>query len=1007
MRQNGQCSWVLWFAGAALAASSCDGADWEATTEHEGTVARRAPAESLDVVGGTNFVATPHRAGEAPGVSLVDVRWGRLVDVYDLDAAGGQRTLRLRDVLIGESIASDGLDFELGANLATRGETLTIRHAFGTAEFDTALRRAESACETLGDRSFDPRELPPFDRVPRNAVLAVSFDDLLDAGTVDARSVTLVGGEQLDQVLPARVWADPSHGGLRNGVFHSTRVLVDPRAGGERVGLPAAESLARANAGLRIATHSSSGEGLVRNAGGAAISARTSGSVDPNSPTRDIVRAFRSGGASGDTGDTFSGFMADTTPPRLLLNVDCTLTKVVHPAGAPADEFDVLVRFPTEACAVRRRPGDAIETATHVAQVLSVTTTFVRVRVIQGAPATFTRSTARYTTPWTPGIGQRAECALRFSPPAGALPVAQVSPDASIRVRFDEAIDPASVRPFDSFRVRRSTALSPLDEFVVGSITPDASSTSFTFQPLLALSHSQGVAELYSVDLDGAQIRDLAGNALADDPPLADFTLAPTQPTQLNAGIVLRFASTDEDGDGRSDVRGQVLYDLVQGVLRPRPVTRFSAPVDATSPTVGAMQPLPSLAVQTPLSPYGSKSMNVWRYSDLGFGLRDEATHNLDVEGLWWRPFNGQLAADSFTQFQISLAHSRYLPDEALDTGLLPSYTNSGVVGTFASNVSSPTEDPLTVVHAKTLGYPINPADAALTPSGDVIAPYPLNRGVSPAQFNYWTWRDTSKIAVGAPFGAGADTARLAQIVGPAASKGFYPPNEVPTIGLPLLTEFRTYPDAGANGLNSFSIAIAINSSARPFFRAYSTGGVNPITGAIKIVDPDNAIVADGGINPNGGPTTPLDNVFYFGQADFVVRLSRMHTRWLDTQAAATQFAQPVVDLAGGAPLGTGVIAAFRGASQIAGSSPTNGLDSEHYDAYGDGYTASQLVRLGLPATLAFTPTFFPAAGDKSWRANVAALDGARFVQARLSFVCDPLTGAAPVLDSFALAYSR
>jgi hypothetical protein len=995
--------------GATFALGGCGGADWEASTEHQGTVARRATAGSRSLMNGGHFVATAHRAGEAPSVSLVEVRWGRLVDVYAVDVAGAERTRLLRDVLIGESIASDGVDFALEPNLATRGEDLTILHAFGTPEFDAALARAEAACETLDDKSFETRELPPFGRVPRNAVLALHFDDLLDASTVDARSVMLVGGEHLDETLPARVWAAPSHGGLRNGVFHSTRVLIDPRASGERIGLPAARSVARANAGVRVATHSSSGNGLVRNASGATVSARTSGSVDLASPTRDVVRAFRSGGASGDTGDLFSGFMADTTPPRLLLDVDCTVTKVVQPAGAPADEFDVLVRFPTEACAVRRRPGDGIESSTHVAQVLSVTTTFVRVRVIQGAPATFTRSAARYTTPWTPGIGQRAECALRFSPPAGVLPVAQVSPNASIRVRFDEAIDPASMRPFDSFRVRRAAALSPLDEFVVGSITPDASLTSFTFQPQLPLSHSQGVAELYSVDLDGAQIRDLAGNALADDPPLADFTLAPAEPTQLNAGIVLRFASTDEDGDGRSDLRGQVLYDLLQGHLLPRPVTRFSAPVDATAPIVGAMVPLPSVAVQSPLSPFGSKLMNVWRYSDVGFDLRDDATHNLDVEGLWWRPSNGQLVADSFTQFQISLAHSRYLPDEAVDFGLLPYYTFSGVVRTFANNVSSQAEDPLTVVHPKVRGYAVNPADAAVTPSGDVIAPYPLNRGVAPSQFSYWTWRDTSKQVVGAPNGAGADTSRLQQVVGVLASnKGFYPANQVPTIGLPLLTEFRTYPDAGANGLNAFSIAIAINSSARPFFRAHSTGGVNPMTGAVTLVDPDNANVASGGINPtNGSPTMPADNVVYYGQADFVVRVSRMHTRWIDAHSAQTQFAPVLLDFANGPPLGTGVVAAFRGASAISSTAAANWLDATRYDSYGDGYTSAQLSMLGLPSNEAFVPAFFPNAADATWRANVANLDGARFVQARLSFVCDPLTGAAPILDSFALAYGR
>ena len=59
----------------------------------------------------------------------------------------------------------------------------------------------------------------------------------------------------------------------------------------------------------------------------------------------------------------------------------------------------------------------------------------------------------------------------------------------------------------------------------------------------------------------------------------------------------------------------------------------------------------------------------------------------------------------------------------------------------------------------------------------------------------------------------------------------------MPTIGLPMLMEFRTYPSTQANGQNGFRIAIAINSSANPFFRNFSTGGV--LNGQTLIVDPD------------------------------------------------------------------------------------------------------------------------------------------------------------------------
>lgn len=1003
----------LWLFLAGAVGAGCSPDTWEAQTEHDGSVQQSSTGALLSnshggLNGGLSFIASRHQHGEARAVSLLDLRWGRLVDVYDFDSATQLRTLRLRDVLVGEAVGGDEGEFELVESLASGAEQLTIRHPFGSPQFEAALASAQSECGRVEDRSFDPRELPPFSRVPRNAVLALDFDDLLDESSVHRASVSLVQGENFDQAVPSRVWAAASHGGDVNGRFHSTRVLIDPRDGGSRVGLPAARTTARANVGVRIATIAggASSGGLLRNLSGATLSTRASGSSDLSSSRRDVVRAFRSGGPASSTGDAFAGFMADTTPPRLVLDVSCTLTKVTHPAGAPADEFDVLVRFSEPGCALRRRPGDVITTSTHLAEVLSATPTFTRVRVLQGSPGSFARSVATYTAPWTTWLGQNLACALEFSPAAGAPLAQQVAPTAAVRVRFNEAIEPSSVRPFDSFRIVRPGAAG-LETFVVGEVLADADLRGFSFQPQLPLSHAQGAAEVYRVDLNGARITDLAGNALADDPPLIDFALAANAPTQLTGGVVLRFDGPDEDSDGRADVRGQVLYDIVHGTLRPRNVARFSAPVDASQPLVSVMVPL-AVGIQGPLSRYGSRSMNVWRYADMGMSLRDEAGHNLDVEGLWWRPHGGAVIADSFPQFQMALAHSQRVPDEVLDAGLLPSFPTTGLVSTFASNHDSGSGEPLTVVHSKASGYVVNPADVTTGASGLAIAPWPLNRGIPQPQFAYWTWRDTSKQVVGGPGGVGVPLAREVQVLGSVSvTKGFYPANQAPTIGLPLLTDIRTYPAAQANGTNAFSIAIAINSSARPFFRAHSTGGVNATTGATKIVDPDSALIADGGLSAAGLPTFWGDNVVYFGQADFVVRISRAHTRWLEVQSAQSQFAAPILELASAAPAGAQLVAAFRGASSVGVPAAAGWRDAIAYDAYGDAYTSAQLAQLGLPASLLFTPQFFPSPADRTWSSNVASLDGARFVQVRLSFIGNAVTGDVPVLDTLALAYRR
>lgn len=1003
-RARGSVFYAAAFLGLLI--GGCEADEWEAQTKHDQGGATRqslagASGLALDPSSGASFVPAEHRGGRARSLRLVAARWGRLVDVYDVDEASGARTLRLREVLIGEDLGAAASECELEASLVNGAEQLTIRHAFGTERFASTLAHVQAQCGAIEDRSFAPHELPPFSRVPRNAVIALDFDDLLDAQSIHRGSIKLVGGEALDLALPARVWAAPSHGGLLDGRFHSTRVLIDPREGEARAGLPAASTTARANVGLRLASASRAADGALRNLSGATLAPRSNGSVEGV----DVVRAFRSGGPSASTGDPFAGFMADTTPPRLVLDVGCTLTKVSQPAGAPPDEFDVLVRFNEPGCALRRRPGDVITTASHTAEVLSATETFVRVKVLQGLPATFARGAATYTAPWTTWLGQNLACALKFTPAAGGPLATEVSANASVRVRFNEPMEPRSLRPFDSFRIQRNGG-PVLEQWVIGQVFADADLRGFTFQPQLPLSHVQGQAEVYRVDLDGTRITDLAGNALADDPPAIEFKLAASQPTLANGGIVLRFNATDEDGDGQPELRGQALYDLTAGVLRPRPVMRFSASVDPTQPLVGAMVQLPQ-GTPGPLTPYGSRTMTLWRYADMGMALRDETLHNIDVEGLWWQP-QGPVSADSFPQFQMSLAHSLRLPDEALDTGLLPQFVASGLALTFASNHDNGGSDPLTVVHDKSAGYTINPADVVTSTSGLPIAPWPLNRGLAPSQYSYWTWRDTSKQVLGSPNNIGAPLAREVQVLGGGAvTKGFYGPSKVPTIGLPLLTEIRTYPALQPSVVNNFAISIAINSSARPYFRTQSTGGVHPITGKVTYIDPDNSTIASGSIGPGGQQTYPADNVVHQGQADFVVRISRFHTRWLTLQVATPDFAPALLEFENTLPSGAQIVAAYRGASSMTATSVQGWRNANAYDAYGEALNSTQLAQSSLPANLLFTPQFHPVSGDSSWKSSTTDLDGARFVQARVSFISDAVTGAAGALDTLAIAYRR
>jgi hypothetical protein len=288
------------------------------------------------------------------------------------------------------------------------------------------------------------------------------------------------------------------------------------------------------------------------------------------------------------------------------------------------------------------------------------------------------------------------------------------------------------------------------------------------------------------------------------------------------------------------------------------------------------------------------------------------------------------------------------------------------------------------------------------------MMPYPMNRTIPQAQWSRYTWRDTAVTAVGGMKGNGVDTDILIQITG--TGKKVYPVDKVPTIGLPLLMEFRCYPDDTAFGLNGFKINLALNTSNRPAFRAFSTGGVLKSTVIVKI-DPDNQPDAVGGIDPSTGASTgagsEIDPSFYPGQADFVVRVSRVHSIWFDMQAFTAKYSPPVIEPPSQLqPDGTHVLLAFRGALNVTtgGGTIPESRDATKYDFYGDPFTPApfivnfQLGSNGLP--------------DPTWKTDIAKLpsaagNGARFVQYRASLISNPDTKLTPTLSGLGIAFTQ
>jgi hypothetical protein len=112
-----------------------------------------------------------------------------------------------------------------------------------------------------------------------------------------------------------------------------------------------------------------------------------------------------------------------------------------------------------------------------------------------------------------------------------------------------------------------------------------------------------------------------------------------------------------------------------------------------------------------------------------------------------------------------------------------------------------------------------------------------------------------------------------------------------------------------------------------------------------------------------------------------------VHSAWLDT-GAASQFAPAVVDPPGHVqPSGASVELAFRGAVAI--DAAPAWADAGNLDPYGDS---------GV-----FNVTWLN--GDAGWTSDLAALDGARFVQVRVTFTANAESGVTPELGALGISY--
>lgn len=1007
-----------------------------------------------------SFVVQPNQGGNATSLHLRAVRWGRLADIRD-----GDKRLRHTDFLVDENAATNS-DFTVEINPVSEKTTITINYPFSTdpaSQYAVVLAQLEGSLTALADKSLDPNELPPFPLVPRNAAVVLEFDDLLDSNTINAQTIKILKGYPPVTPFDARIIPDPNHGDLADtdgtpGLeFHTTRIIIDPTVSQleavstnpplpvNSLGLPASITAGQPNIAVRIPTKKvpTSGQvAIVQNLAGRGLTATGNGSLDTAVATRDVVRALRSGGTL--TLDANNGFLTDLVPPSVLGTQGVGITTVTP--GPIAETFVCELDYALSNCGLRLTAGDVIQQGGVFAEVIcppgqtcapgvEVTgdlvgphLTAVNFRVIASEIEGQTLSTglAQVSIRYRSSVpSAKVPCFVRF-PSIGLPPNQNVAPDSPVTVRFTEPMDPKSLTAFDSFLLLRRDPAPPLPaqpptltayDYVVGGIVSSTDLREFTFQPQLPLTHVSSATETYYAQVTGGVNgpTDLAGNPLATDFPRVPFSLAATAAAQNTNGFALRFSTADEiagiggsgtAGVGKKELRGQFLIDFDQQVIRPRPVTHFSAACDRTQAVPANMPPF-GPGVQTPLSKLGSKLQQIWRYCDVGFSLLDEATTNVDLEGLDWSPVGGAVVADNYQRFEMGLTTSNRLPDESLDPNLLPLFPNSGLVVTYAQNILDAANDPLRTVYpvpTGPTGYNVDPFTLFQGPTGTNFVPWPFNRNLPLSKFAFYTWRNTAVLAKGALLDSpGAELPIVNAVNGfPAPPTPLFPPGTVPTIGLPLLMEFRCYPDDGALGLNAFDISIATASSARPNFRAFSTGGTNTANQTIR-KDPDLEFTASGGFNPTSTPTpgavTPgADNALYMGQMELVVRVSRLHTIWFDSNAVATPvaYSPPVLEpLASEQPDGTQVILEFRGATNV--TDDRLKTDATLIDAYGEPRVATNIT----PAIT--QPTFFNS--DRTWKSSLISLNTARFFQVRITFVSNAETNLTPELSALAFAY--
>lgn len=152
-----------------------------------------------------------------------------------------------------------------------------------------------------------------------------------------------------------------------------------------------------------------------------------------------------------------------------------------------------------------------------------------------------------------------------------------------------------------------------------------------------------------------------------------------------------------------------------------------------------------------------------------------------------------------------------------------------------------------------------------------------------------------------------------------------------------LLIDFRV-PQSSANGLNGMAVRLMVQSSALPGSRVVAGGLLG------QVVDPDQVV---SGIADNAMPEF---------QIDFARTQTYAQSPWIDSGVASPDYLAPVIGKS--LPTGTSIAVEYRGADDVSGSNAT------------------------------------------AWSSSVDVADSKQFLQHRITFVANHLTGERPLVDT-------